>query len=272
MDYMNYLRQDKMPHIWCDGCGNGIILKSILRTVDKLGWDKNKVALVSGIGCSSRTPGYVDFNTLHTTHGRALCFATGLKIARPDLHVIVVSGDGDATAIGGNHFIHAARRNLDISLVIFNNYIYGMTGGQCSPTTPVSKIASTTPYGNPDMPFNISQLAEAAGASYVARTTMYQVGLMDKYIFQAFNKKGFAVVEVLSTCPTSYGKRNRETGRTGADMLRYQKENAVSLEKARNMSPKELEGKLITGVYVNREQPSYLERYEAIRQQSQIET
>ncbi len=259
MDYLDYLRQDKMPHIWCDGCGNGIILKSILRVIDKLGWKKDDIALVSGIGCSSRTPGYVDFNTLHTTHGRALAFATGIKIAKPKLHVIVVSGDGDATAIGGNHFIHAARRNIDITMIIFNNFIYGMTGGQVSPTTPTEKMASTTPYGNPDAPFDISRLAQSAGAVYVARTTVYHVGKMDRYIEQAMCKTGFSVVEVLTPCPTSYGRRNKE-GR-GVDMLMYQKHNAVDLERARKMTPADLSGKLITGVFVDKEQDSYLQRY-----------
>ncbi|MDO9547955.1 MAG: thiamine pyrophosphate-dependent enzyme [Candidatus Marinimicrobia bacterium] len=262
MDYLQYLRLDKMPHIWCDGCGHGIILKSILRSIDKLGWDKNDIAMVSGIGCSSRTPGYVDFNTLHTTHGRALAFATGLKIAKPQLHVIVVSGDGDATAIGGNHFIHAARRNIDVTMIIYNNYIYGMTGGQVSPTTPSRKKASTAPYGNPDEPFDISRLAQAAGAAYVARSTVYHVGRTDKYIEQALTKTGFAVVEVLTPCPTSYGRRNKEG--TAVDMMMFQKANSVGLERAQNMSEEELEGKIITGVFVDKEQKSYLTRYNEV--------
>lgn len=265
MDYLNYLRKDKMPHIWCDGCGNGIILKAILRTVHKLGWDKNKIALVSGIGCSGRTPGYVDFNTLHTTHGRALSFSTGIKLANPDMHVIVVSGDGDATAIGGNHFIHAARRNIDLNLIVFNNYIYGMTGGQASPTTPTCKFASTTPYGNPDSPFDISELAKAAGANYVARSTTYHTARMDRYMEQAFQKKGFSVVEVLTMCPTSYGRANKETGATGADMLKYQKENSISIKKAADMSDEELRDKFVTGVYVDKDEPSYLKKYQDVR-------
>jgi 2-oxoglutarate ferredoxin oxidoreductase subunit beta len=268
MDYLKYLRKDKMPHIWCDGCGNGIILKSILRTVDKLGWDKNKIALVSGIGCSGRTPGYVDFNTLHTTHGRALSFSTGIKLAKPEMHVIVVSGDGDATAIGGNHFIHAARRNIDLNLVVFNNYIYGMTGGQASPTTPTCKYASTTPYGNPDSPFDISELAKAAGASYVARTTTYHTAKMDRYMEQGFRKEGFSVIEVLTMCPTSYGRANKETGVTGAEMLKYQKKNSVSIEKAREMEDADLQDKFITGVYVDREKASYLDNYQEVRDKS----
>ncbi len=262
MNYLQYLRRDKMPHIWCDGCGHGIVLKSILRVIDKIGWDKNDIALVSGIGCSSRTPGYVDFNTLHTTHGRALAFATGLKIANPKLHVIVVSGDGDATAIGGNHFIHSARRNLDITMIIFNNNIYGMTGGQVSPTTPTGKRASTAPYGNPDAPFDISRLAAAAGATYVARTTVFHFARMDKYIEQALTRKGFTVVEALSPCPTSYGRMNKEGA--GVDMLLYQKDNTVTLEKAANMPAEELQGKLIVGVFVDREQADYQEHYQEV--------
>ncbi len=267
MDYLYYLRKDKMPHIWCDGCGNGIILKSILRVIDKLGWQKDDIALVSGIGCSSRTPGYVDFNTLHTTHGRAIAFATGLKIANPKLHVIVVSGDGDATAIGGNHFIHAARRNIDITVLIYNNYIYGMTGGQVSPTTPTAKKATTAPYGNPDAPFDISQLAEAAGAVYVARSTTYHVRKMDKYIEQALTKTGFSVVEILTTCPTSYGRKNKEG--TGANMLLLQKENSISIEKAANLSPEELHDKFVVGVFVDREQPEYAQLYRGVKDKAQ---
>lgn len=227
-----------------------------------MGWDKDDIALVSGIGCSSRTPGYVDFNTLHTTHGRALAFATGLKIAKPNLHVIVVSGDGDATAIGGNHFIHAARRNIDITMIIYNNYIYGMTGGQVSPTTPAHKKATTAPYGNPDEPFDISRLAQAAGAIYVARSTVYHVARMDKYIESALNRTGFSVVEILTPCPTSYGRRNRE-GR-GVDMLMYQKSNSIGIERAKNMSAEELIGKIVTGVFVDKEQDSYLNRYNEV--------
>lgn len=267
MDYLYYLRKDKMPHIWCDGCGNGIILKSILRVIAKLEWQKDDIALISGIGCSSRTPGYVDFNTLHTTHGRALAFATGLKIAKPKLHVVVVTGDGDATAIGGNHFIHAARRNLDISVIIYNNYIYGMTGGQASPTTPIGKKASTAPYGNPDAPFDISLLARAAGAAYVARSTVFHVGRMDKYIEQAFRKDGFSVVEILTPCPTSYGRRNREGN--GVDMLQTQKENTVSIKKAEQLIEEELTGKFVTGVFVDREKPRFMERYQQLMERAE---
>jgi len=251
-----------MPHIWCDGCGNGIVLKSILRTIDGVKWDKDEIVLISGIGCSGRTSGYVDFNTLHTTHGRALTFATGMKLSNPELKIIVLSGDGDATAIGGNHFIHAARRNLDLNLIVLNNNIYGMTGGQVSPTTPHQKITSTTPHGNPDFAFDISDLAKSAGANFVARVPAVMTNKMDRYIQKAFQKEGFAVVETLTPCPTSYGRANTETGETGVEMLQYQKENSISIDKAKQLSRSELQNKIITGIYVDKEDPSYLEHYQ----------
>jgi 2-oxoglutarate ferredoxin oxidoreductase subunit beta len=215
--------------------------------------------MVSGIGCSSRTPGYVDFNTLHTTHGRAIAFATGVKLAKPEMTVIVVTGDGDATAIGGNHFIHAARRNLDLTVIIYNNYIYGMTGGQGSPTTPVGKFASTFPYGNIDPGFNISGLAEAAGASYVARGTAYHARALDKLIERGIRKKGFSVIEVFVTCPTAYGRKNKEGD--GSAMLKKLKDSALPLQSAKNKPPEELDGKILTGVLVDRDVPEYTEEY-----------
>lgn len=262
MDYDKYLRTAKFPLIWCAGCGDGIVLKSILRVFDKLGLDKNEICMVSGIGCSSRLPGYVDVNTLHTTHGRALAFATGVKLANPKLHVIVITGDGDATAIGGNHFIHSARRNIDITVILFNNNIYGMTGGQVSPTTPEGMKASTAPYGNPEKNFNITGLAIAAGASYVARGTVYHALLLDKYIEQGLQKKGFSLIEVLSPCPTAYGKRNRLG--SGADMIAWQKDNTIPVAKAQKMTEAELAGKIVTGVFLDRDEPEYIEKYTAL--------
>ena len=259
MDYDYYLRTDKFPLIWCAGCGDGIVLKSMLRAINKIGLDKDDVCMVSGIGCSSRTPGYVDFNTLHTTHGRAIAFATGVKMAKPELTVIVVTGDGDATAIGGNHYIHAARRNIDLTVILFNNNIYGMTGGQVSPTTPVDMKASTAPFGNQEASFNISGLAQAAGASFVARGTVYHVFQLDKMIERAILKKGFSVVEVLSPCPTAYGRRNRLG--TGSQMLQWQKENTVNIKAAEKKSAEELDGKILTGVFVDIEKPEYVESY-----------
>jgi 2-oxoglutarate ferredoxin oxidoreductase, beta subunit (EC 1.2.7.3) len=172
-DYNKYLRKNTLPHIWCPGCGDGIILKALLRAIDKSGYSKDEVVITSGIGCASRLPGYVDFNTIHTTHGRALTFAIGIKMYKPRLKVITISGDGDALAIGGNHFIHAARRNIDMTLIVFNNYTYGMTGGQYSPTQPLDSYSTTTPFGNIEPPFDVCNLAQAAGATWVGRSTSY---------------------------------------------------------------------------------------------------
>jgi 2-oxoglutarate ferredoxin oxidoreductase subunit beta len=258
-NYANYLRTQYIPHIWCPGCGHGIILKAMLRAVERLQLDKNKIAFVSGIGCSSRAVGYVDFNTLHTTHGRALAFATGIKLTRPDMHVILVSGDGDATAIGGNHFIHACRRNIDMTMIVFNNYIYGMTGGQYSPTTPQHSIATTAPFGNLEPPFDICDLATAAGATYVARGTAYQATQLDKYIEKGIQNAGFSVIEAISQCPTYYGRKNRM--RTPVDNLMWQKENTVSVTKAKSMSEEELAGKILTGELVNTFRPEYTKLY-----------
>ena len=261
-NYDYYLRKDKFPLIWCAGCGDGIALKSMLRAIDKLGWEKDDICMVSGIGCSSRLPGYVDFNTLHTTHGRSLAFATGVKMARPNLHVIVISGDGDATAIGGNHYIHAARRNIDITMLLFNNNIYGMTGGQVSPTTPFGKMASTAPYGNFENNFNISGLAEAAGASFVARSTVYHARQLQTLMEKAFMKRGFSVVEIITQCPTTYGRRNREG--TAVDMMLYQKDNGISVSKAKQMSAEELQGKIVTGILVDEEKPECRTEYQKL--------
>jgi 2-oxoglutarate ferredoxin oxidoreductase subunit beta len=261
-NYDNYLRLNKLPLIWCAGCGDGIVLKAMLRAIDHIGLNKDDVCMVSGIGCSSRLTGYVDFNTLHTTHGRALTFATGIKVAKPRLNVIVVTGDGDATAIGGNHYIHAARRNIDITVILFNNNIYGMTGGQVSPTTPVGKKASTAPYGNIENSFNISGLAQSAGASFVARSTVYHATQLEKYIEKAIRKTGFSVVEVLTPCPTTYGRRNREG--TPVDMMMWQKEHAVSQSRANRMSPEELVDKVVTGIFVDDDKPEWRHEYQKL--------
>jgi 2-oxoglutarate ferredoxin oxidoreductase subunit beta len=260
--YSPYLREQKFPLIWCAGCGHGIVMKAILRAIDKIGWTNDEVVLVSGIGCSSRMPGYVDFNTLHTTHGRAIPFATGVKMAKPELNVVVVTGDGDATAIGGNHYIHAARRNINLTVILMNNYIYGMTGGQVSPTTPVGKMASTAPFGNLEPSFNISGLAEAAGASFVARGTAYQTVQLSRFIEKAMLKNGFSVVEAMSPCPTVYGRRNKL--RNGVVMLQELKEQAVPVKKAEKMTEEELEGKIVTGVFVDKDKPEYTERYDQL--------
>ncbi|MBW2035781.1 MAG: 2-oxoacid:ferredoxin oxidoreductase subunit beta, partial [Deltaproteobacteria bacterium] len=204
-----YLRHDKkFPHVWCPGCGNGIVLGALIRAIDRLGLEKDEIVLASGIGCSGRMPVYVDFNTLHTTHGRALTFATGIKLAKPSLTVITVMGDGDATAIGGNHFIHAARRNLDLNAIIINNQIYGMTGGQHSPTTPYGCYSSTSSYGHIEHAFSIAELAVTAGADFVARGTVCHAELLEELIEKALRRRGFSVVEVMSNCHIQFGRRN----------------------------------------------------------------
>jgi 2-oxoglutarate ferredoxin oxidoreductase subunit beta len=262
-----YLRHDKkFPHVWCGGCGIGIMLGSLIRAIDHIGYTKDEVVLVSGIGCSGRLPVYVDFNTLHTTHGRALTFATGVKLAKPDLHVIVIMGDGDATAIGGNHFIHAARRNLELTAIIVNNSIYGMTGGQYSPTTPYGQRATTAIYGSVEHSFNISQLAVCAGAIFVARGTVYHVRQLDGLIEKALLKGGFSVVEVISQCHTHYGRLNKLGNQI--EMMKWQRDSAVPVEKARHMSPEEMKDKFEIGILVDREAPNYLEEYNKVRQRA----
>ncbi|OQX84742.1 MAG: 2-oxoacid:ferredoxin oxidoreductase subunit beta [Candidatus Latescibacteria bacterium 4484_7] len=261
-DYLEYIRTRNFPHIWCSGCGDGIVLKSLIRALKKLEFSKDETVMVSGIGCSSRTPGYVDLNTLHTTHGRAIAFATGVKLANPKLHVIVVTGDGDATAIGGNHYIHAARRNIDLTVLLYNNYIYGMTGGQVSPTTPRGDKASTAPYGALENSFNISGLAEAAGASFVARGDVYHATQLEKLIAKALQKKGFSVVEILSPCPTAYGRRNKMAH--PVTLMEWLRDHTVSITKYEKMSEEERKGMVETGVLYDEEKPEFSSEYEAL--------
>jgi 2-oxoglutarate ferredoxin oxidoreductase subunit beta len=267
-DVYDYLRHEKkFPLIWCPGCGNGIIMGSMIRAIDALAIAKDKTAIVSGIGCSGRVSTYMDFNTLHTTHGRALAFATGLKFARPELMVMVAMGDGDALAIGGNHFIHAARRNIDLTAIVFNNSIYGMTGGQISPTTPVGCIASTARMGNIEPPFDISRLAEAAGAAFVARGSTYHVDELDELMALAIKKKGLSVIEVITPCPTIYGRYNRLG--SAVSMLKQQRDSLISMHEAQDMSPEELQGKVQLGVLVDLDKPEYCAAYEKLMERAQ---
>jgi len=262
-----YLRRDKkFPHVWCPGCGIGIMLGSLIRAIDQIGYSKDEIVLVSGIGCTGRLPVYVDFNTLHTTHGRALTFATGVKLANPRLKVIVIMGDGDAVAIGGNHFIHAARRNIDLTAVILNNSVYGMTGGQYSPTTPYGMKSTTTAYANVEHAFKISELAVTAGAVFVGRGTVYHAKLLDSLMGKAFTKAGFSVVEVIAHCHTQYGRINRLGG--AVEMMEWQRDHAVTIEKAGKMEEKELQDKFIIGVLVDRELPVFQDEYEKVRKRA----
>jgi len=257
-----YLRVERFPHIWCPGCGNGIVLAALVRAFEELECDQDRTVIVSGIGCSSRASGYLDFNTLHTTHGRALAFATGIKLAKPSLNVFVLMGDGDAASIGGNHLIHAARRNIDLTAVIFNNGIYGMTGGQYSPLTPAKARATTAPFGMLERTFDLAELARSAGATYVARATTYHASMLTRLIVEAARHKGFSLVEAVSGCPVSFGRRNKMP--TGYEMLMWQKEYAVPVERAKKMSPEELRGKFLIGELHRSEAPEYTQVYEQL--------
>jgi len=255
-------RIEKLPHIWCPGCSHGIVTRAIVKAIDDLNLDKDKVVIVSGIGCSSRAPGYLDFNTLHTAHGRALAFATGVKLANPELEVIVITGDGDASAIGGNHLIHAARRNIGITTIVFNNNIYGMTGGQYSPTTPTGDLGSTAPHGNIDRPFDIAKLAAAAGASYSARSTSYHVPQLIKYIKKAIENKGFSLVEVASICPTYYGRKNKKG--SAVDMMTYLKDNYIDQKVVEKLPKEKTEGKELMGEFKDVTFPEYTAEYQKL--------
>ncbi len=264
----SYLRPTKkFPNVWCAGCGIGVVMGALIRAIDRLGLDKDQVALVSGIGCTGRMPVYLDFNTMHTTHGRALAFATGLKIARPEMKVIAIMGDGDALAIGGNHFIHSARRNIGITAIVVNNEIYGMTGGQYSPTTPIDSRATTAPYGNIEPPIPVCELAIAAGATFVARGTVYHAVELDRLIEQAIVKEGFSLVEAVSYCHTGFGRLNKLG--SAVDMMRALKDNSVNLAAAEKLTPDERSGKIVRGVLHNIEKPEYTRLYDALIERAQ---
>jgi 2-oxoglutarate ferredoxin oxidoreductase subunit beta len=259
------LRKSKrFPTIWCSGCGIGVVMGALIRAIDHLGLKNDQVALVAGIGCTARMPVYMDFNTLHTTHGRALAFATGLKIARPDMKVIAIMGDGDALAIGGNHFIHAARRNIGITALVVNNSIYGMTGGQNSPTTPLGMRATTAPYGNVEPPFPVCELAAAAGATYVARSTEYHALELDKYLADAISNDGFSLIEAMSYCHTTFGRINKLGA--AADMMRALKDNSISKSAYDKLSPEEREEntKIVRGVLHTKNRPEYTRVYNSL--------
>lgn len=263
------LRWDRLPHVWCSGCGLGSMLSCFVNAIANTGIDPDNFAVVSGIGCAGRTSGYLDLDVFHTTHGRAIPFAIGLKLGNPKLNVIVFSGDGDLFAIGGNHIIHAARRNADIAVICSNNFNYGMTGGQLAPTTPDKAWTTTSPYGNVEPPFNLPNLVASAGASYVARWTALNVRRLQESMEEAILKRGFSFIEVISSCPTTFGRRNQFE--EGLKMMEYFRDNAIIKH---GIDPKdaeiELGGKIIVGKFVDKEErPTLEDHLERIKQEAQ---
>ncbi|MBO4359149.1 MAG: 2-oxoacid:ferredoxin oxidoreductase subunit beta [Erysipelotrichaceae bacterium] len=247
--YEKYLVDSAMPTMWCPGCGNGIVLQSIIRAVDELGLDQDRTVFVSGIGCSSRAVNYLNFDCMHTNHGRAIAFATGIKMSDPDLKVIVLTGDGDCASIGGNHLIHACRRNIDLTVICMNNSNYGMTGGQFSPTTPLGSQTKTSVYGSYEPPFDLCELTASAGATYVARAATYLPVQMKEMIKKAIMHHGLSFVDCASDCPSLFGRLNRR-GDAGQMMLGW-KDRLVSVKQAETMSREDLEGKVVWGEFVN---------------------
>ena len=252
---IQYLNEERLPHIWCEGCGNGIILNCFIQALDDLKMDIDKLTVVSGIGCIGRIAGYIKCDSFHTTHGRPIALATGIKLANPELTIAVISGDGDLFAIGGNHFIHAARRNVDMTVICANNFNYGMTGGQFGPTTPLDSYTTTTPYGSIEHPFNLVHLAAAAGSVYVARWTVLHVKRLTESIKKALQKKGFKFIEVISSCPEIFGRRNR-LGSAVEIMERYREISQVR----HGFDPAKAEitdEQIIVGEFIDIDKPAY---------------
>ena len=264
-----FLREGMWPTIFCNGCGHGVVLEYTFWALEELGLDMDKVIFASGIGCSSRLPGYINADGLHTTHGRAIAFATGIKAANPDFHIIVFTGDGDCAGIGGNHFIHAARRNIDMTVIMINNFIYGMTGGQLAPTAPLGSIATTAPYGNIEHPFDISNLACALGANYVARWGVSHPYQPIKSIKEGIQKKGFSLLEFLAPCPTAYGRRNK-LGDIKKHWAWYDNNTILKEDYERIMKygteeeKEQVKDKIQLGVFQNIEKPGFFEAYEQL--------
>lgn len=254
-----YLKTGSLPHMWCSGCGIGIMLGALLRAFETLAYIPSETVVVTGIGCTGKADDYLVTNALHTTHGRALAFATGIKAFRPNVHVIVLMGDGDGVTIGGNHFIHAARRNIDITAIVLNNFNFGMTGGQVSATTPADCRTSTTLFGNPERDFDICKLAEVAGANYVARCTPMQGWEMQALFQEALEHKGFSVIEVISPCPTHFGRRNDRT--SASEWMKWFHERALPVETYRKLSKAEKKNRFPVGTLVKRFEPDFHERY-----------
>ncbi len=254
------LRMDRIPHIWCPTCGIGTAVSCFVQALQNSDYPLDKTVVVSGIGCTGRVAGYIKLDSFHTTHGRAIPFATGLKLSNPELKVIVFSGDGDLISIGGNHFIHAARRNMDLKVFCVNNFIYAMTGGQCAPTTPLNANASTTPYGNPDRPFNLPLLAASCGAVYVARWTALHIRRLTKAMTEALEKPGFSFVEIIAPCSTLYARRNRLG--TGLDLMKFYHDNS-EIKHGADLDTLDInfQKKIIVGKFVDKDKPTFIDNW-----------
>lgn len=264
----DYLVKEKMPLFWCSGCGHGIVLGAIVRAFETLQLDKRNTVVVTGIGCWGKADDYIDTNTFHGTHGRAIGFATGIKLANPKLNVLALMGDGDGATIGGNHLIHAARRNVDITAIIVNNFTYGMTGGQYSGTTPETTYTSTSRYGHIEPGFDLCELVKASGAPYVARGNVHGVMQLQKLITDGIKKKGFSFVEAIAPCPTHYGRLNNM--KSAPEMIHSIKNLSLSIKQAAEMSEEELEGKYVLGKFVDKDTVDYSTKYKLIQEQSKM--
>jgi 2-oxoglutarate/2-oxoacid ferredoxin oxidoreductase subunit beta len=273
-NYFEYLRRDQLPTVWCPGCGNGIVAKALAEAFGSLGLDKNEIVLVGGIGCSGRTSFLMDVNTIHAIHGRVLAFAAGIKMVRPELTVLAVMGDGDSAAIGGNHLIHAARRNVDLTAIVFNNGIYGQTGGQIAPTTPRSKRGSTAPGGNIEPAFDLVQLLRGAGAGFIARSSSFDYDLMVAHFRHAIQHPGFSFVDVLTMCPTYFGRLNELS--EPYDVLQYIRNTTAPEEADARRQNEHPSAHLPLGIFHDEARPTYGELYaqrcEELRQEASIRT
>lgn len=270
-NYDNYLRTSKMPTLWCWGCGDGVILKSVIRAIDAMGWNMDDVCVVSGIGCSGRFSSYVNCNTVHTTHGRAIAYATGIKLANPEKHVIVVTGDGDGLAIGGNHTIHGCRRNIDINHILINNFIYGLTNSQTSPTTPQGFWTVTAQWGNIDPNFDAAKLATAAGATFVGRETVINPTRIEKMLIEGFKHEGYSFFDIFSNCHINLGRKNKMGEAT--QMVKWIDDRTVSKAKFDTLSDEERKGKFPTGIlFKDENRIEYCKAYAKVKEAAQNKT
>lgn len=270
-NYDNYLRTSKMPTLWCWGCGDGVILKSVIRAIDAMGWNMDDVCVVSGIGCSGRFSSYVNCNTVHTTHGRAIAYATGIKLSNPEKHVIVVTGDGDGLAIGGNHTIHGCRRNIDINHILINNFIYGLTNSQTSPTTPQGFWTVTAQWGNIDPNFDAAKLATAAGATFVGRETVINPTRIEKMLIEGFKHEGYSFFDIFSNCHINLGRKNKMGEAT--QMVKWIDDRTVSKAKFDTLSDEEKKGKFPTGIlFKDENRIEYCKAYAKVKEAAQNKT